>query len=81
VRVARSPRLVAEGYPLATVARVLMVSRQALYRTPKLRAVLQWRPPTGPIERAIVEEARGCRKLEFGACWSCASGAGLVLDR
>jgi hypothetical protein len=30
VRVARSRRLVAEGYTLATVARVLAVSRQAL---------------------------------------------------
>ena len=39
VRVARSRRLVAEGYPLASVARVLGVSRQALYRTPKPRTV------------------------------------------
>jgi len=57
VRVARSRRLVAEGYPLATVARVLAVSRQALYRTPKPRAAPQRRALTDPIEAAIVEEA------------------------
>ena len=57
MRVARSRRLVAEGYPLATVARVLAVSRQALYRTPKPRAAPQRRALTDPIEAAIVEEA------------------------
>jgi putative transposase len=57
VRVARSRRLVAEGYPLATVARVLKVSRQAIYRTPKPRRVPQRRPPTGRVEAAIVEAA------------------------
>jgi putative transposase len=57
VRVARSRRLVAEGYPLATVARVMQVSRQALYRTPKPRSAPQRRPPTDPVEAAIVAEA------------------------
>ncbi len=57
MRVARSRRLVAEGYAPATVARVLKVSRQAIYRTPKLRSVPQRRPPEDPIEQAIVEEA------------------------
>jgi len=57
MRVARSRRLVAEGYPLATVTRVLQVSRQAVYRTPKLRAVPARRPPVDPVEAAIVEEA------------------------
>lgn len=57
MRVARSRRLVAEGYPLATVARVLKVSRQALYRTPTPRRVPQRRPATDPVEQAIVEEA------------------------
>jgi putative transposase len=57
VRVARSRRLVAEGYPLATVARVLKVSRQALYRTPTPRRVPQRRPATDPVEQAIVDEA------------------------
>lgn len=58
MRVARSRRLVAEGYALATVARVLKVSRQALYRTPKPRTVPQRRPPADPIEQAIVELAQ-----------------------
>lgn len=57
MRVARSRRLVAEGYPLATVARVLTVSRQALYRTPTPRRVPQRRPAADPVEQAIVEEA------------------------
>jgi putative transposase len=57
VRVARSRRLVAEGYALATVARVLNVSRQALYRTPKPRLAPLRRPPTDPVEVAIAEEA------------------------
>jgi putative transposase len=57
VRVARSRRLVAEGYALASVARVLRVSRQALYRTPTRRAAAQRQPSADPVERAIVEEA------------------------
>jgi len=57
VRVARSRRLVAEGYALATVARVMQVSRQALYRTPKPRSAPRRRPPTDPVEAAIVELA------------------------
>ena len=57
MRVARSRRLVAEGYPLASVARVLRVSRQALYRTPKPRTLPRRRPIRDPIERVIVEEA------------------------
>ena len=56
MRVARSRRLVAEGYALATVARVLQVSRQALYRVPTPRTAPQ-RRPLDPVERAIVEEA------------------------
>jgi putative transposase len=57
VRVARSRRLVAEGYALATVARVMQVSRQALYRVPKPRSLPQRRPPGDPVEAAIVAEA------------------------
>ena len=57
MRVARSRRLVDEGYALGAVARVLKVSRQALYRTPKPRCSPQRRPPADPVERAIVEEA------------------------
>jgi len=57
VRVARSRRLVAEGYPLATVARVMQISRQALYRTPTPRRPPQRRPPVDAVEQAIVAEA------------------------
>ena len=44
-------------YPLASVARVLGVSRQALSRTPKPRTVPKRRPIRDPIERVVVEEA------------------------
>jgi putative transposase len=57
VRVARSRRLVAEGYALATVARVMQISRQALYRTPRPRCAPQRRPVTDPVAAVIVEEA------------------------
>jgi putative transposase len=57
VRVARSRRLVAEGYPLATVARVMQISRQALYRTPTPRRPQQRHSSADPVEQAIVEEA------------------------
>ena len=57
VRVARSRELVARGFALAAVTRVLQVSRQAVYRTPKPRTPPQRRPPADPVEAAIVEEA------------------------
>ena len=57
MRVARSRRLVAEGYALAAVARVMQISRQALYRTPTPRAAPQRRPVSDPVEAAIVAEA------------------------
>ena len=57
MRVARSRRLVAEGYALATVARVMHVSRQALYRVTTPRSVPQRRPVSDPVEAAIVAEA------------------------
>jgi putative transposase len=56
-RVARSRELVARGFAVATVARVLKVSRQALYRTPTPRTPPQRRPPADPVEQAIVAEA------------------------
>jgi putative transposase len=58
VRVARSRELVAKGYPVATVARVLQITRQAIYRVPKPRAAPQRRPPVDDVERAIVEVAQ-----------------------
>jgi putative transposase len=57
VRVARSRELVARGFAAATVARVLQISRQALYRTPIPRRPPQRRPLADPVEQAIVEEA------------------------
>jgi putative transposase len=56
-RVARSRELVANGYAVATVARVLQISRQALYRVPKPRTAPQRRPVTDAVEQAIVAEA------------------------
>ena len=56
-RVARSRELVARGFALAAVTRVLQVSRQAIYRMPTPRRAPQRRPPVGPVEAAIVEVA------------------------
>ncbi len=56
-RVARSRELVAVGFKPAVVARVAGISRQALYRRPTPRRAPQRRPPAGPVERVIVEEA------------------------
>jgi putative transposase len=57
-RVARSRELVARGRKLAVVARVMQVTRQAIYRTPKPRTSPQRRPPRGEVERAIVDTAK-----------------------
>jgi len=56
-RVARSRQLVARGFAVAAVARVMQISRQALYRTPPPRTPPQRRAPADPVEQAIVEEA------------------------
>jgi putative transposase len=56
-RVARSRELVARGFAVATVARVLQISRQAIYRTPTPKRRPQRRPPVDRVERAIVEVA------------------------
>ena len=59
-RVARSRELVAKGYALAAVARVLQVTRQALYRTPKTKpaaAAARSGPPADEVEAAIVDVA------------------------
>jgi putative transposase len=56
-RVARSRELVARGFAVAAVTRVLQVSRQAVYRTPTPRSVPQRRPPVDLVEAAIVDEA------------------------
>jgi putative transposase len=57
VRVARSRELVARGFAVATVARVMQISRQALYRAPTPRRPPRRRPPTDAVEQAIVEES------------------------
>ena len=56
-RVARSRELVAEGHAPSVVARVAQISRQSLYRTPRLRPAAKRRAPVDPVEQAIVEEA------------------------
>lgn len=56
-RVARSRELVARGFAAAAVARVLQVSRQAIYRVPTRRTAPQRRPPADEVEAAIVAEA------------------------
>jgi len=56
-RVARSRELVARGFAVAAAARVLQISRQALYRVPTPRTAPQRRPVSDPVERAIVEVA------------------------
>ena len=57
-RVARSRALMARGRKLAVVARVMQVSRQAIYRTPKRRTDRGPRPVTGAVDRAIVAVAK-----------------------
>jgi putative transposase len=56
-RVARSRELVGRGFAAAAVARVLQISRQAIYRTPRPRQLPQRRPPADAFEQAIVELA------------------------
>jgi putative transposase len=57
MRVARSRELVARGFAVAAVTRVLQVSRQAVYRTPAPRQPPHRRPVSDPVEQAIVEVA------------------------
>src|SRR5206468_3339736 len=57
-RVARSRELVARGFAAAAVARVMQITRQAIYRTPTPRQPPQRRPAADPVEQAIVEIAQ-----------------------
>ncbi len=57
-RVARSRELVARGFAAAAVARVMQITRQAIYRVPTPRTAPQRRPVRDPVEAAIVEVAR-----------------------
>jgi putative transposase len=58
-RVARSRELVAGGLKPSVVARMLQISRQAIYRIPTKApaAARRSRPPASEVERAIVEVA------------------------
>jgi putative transposase len=58
-RVARSRELVDRGFRVAVVARVLQITRQALYRVPKPRRApdAAKRQPADDVEAAIVEIA------------------------
>jgi putative transposase len=56
-RVARSRELVARGFAVAAVARVIQITRQALYRTPTPKRPPQRRPPVDAVEAAIIAEA------------------------
>ena len=69
-RVARSRVLVGEGYLVASVARVMQVSRQALYRVPKPRTVPQRRPPKDAVEEAIVEVAKANPTDGYRMVWA-----------
>jgi putative transposase len=57
MRVARSRELVARGFAAAAVARVMQITRQAIYRRPTPRAAPQRRPVRDAVEAAIVEVA------------------------
>ncbi len=58
-RVAYARQLVAEGHSPSVLARVLQISRQAIYRIPStpLKAARHSRPPVDAVEAAIVEVA------------------------
>jgi putative transposase len=57
-RFARSRELVARGFAAAAVARVMQITRQAIYRTPTPQTPPQRRPAADLVEQAIVEIAR-----------------------
>jgi len=58
-RVTRSRELVAAGFAVAAVARVMQITRQAIYRIPKPRTAPDRCPPADEVEAAIVAEANG----------------------
>ncbi len=58
MRVARSRELVAQGRPVAVVARVAGISRQAIYRRPA-RPPKGQRRPLDATDRTVLEVARG----------------------
>ncbi|HEY6398477.1 MAG TPA: IS3 family transposase [Solirubrobacteraceae bacterium] len=58
-RVAYARQLVAEGHSPSVLARILQISRQAIYRVPRPRKPpdAARRPPVDEVERAIIEVA------------------------
>jgi putative transposase len=58
-RVAYARQLAAEGHSPAVLARILQISRQAIYRVPRPRKPpdAARRPPVDEVERAIIEVA------------------------
>ena len=76
MRVARSRELVAAGYGVAAVARVLQVTRQAIYRVPKPRRRPQQRPVFDAVEMAIVEVVKDNSTDATGGLGADASAAG-----
>ena len=58
-RVAHARELVAAGHRPTVVARVMQISRQAIYRTPKTtpKTARRSRPPADEVEQAIIEIA------------------------
>ena len=71
-RVARSRELVDRGFKAAVVARVLQVTRQAIYRVPKPRRApdAARRPPVDDVERAIVELAEANPTDGYRMVWA-----------
>jgi putative transposase len=82
LRVAQARVLVAEGDASAAVARVLQVTRQAIYRTPKPRSAPQRRPVSDPVDVAIVEVAKDNPTDGYRMVWALARRKlGLAVNR
>ncbi len=82
LRVARARELVARGRRAAVVARVMQISRQAIYRTPKPRRAPQRCPPSGPVEEAIVEVAKDNPTDGYRMVWALTRRKlGLAINR
>ncbi len=62
--------LVAEDYLVASVARAMQISRQALYRIPKPRRSPQRRQPQDAVEQAIVEVAQANPADGYRMVWA-----------
>lgn len=82
MRVAQARALVAEGCAVAAVARVMQVTRQAIYRTPKPRSSPQRRPVSGPVDHAIVQVAQENPTDGYRMVWALTRrGLGRAVNR